>query len=352
LSTRGIRLAHFKVVFLMQIKSLKIFCDVVARRSFSRAADENGISQSGASQVVHQLEHRLGLKLIDRSKRPFVLTPEGEAYYEGCRRLVQRYYALEEEVRTPQKEVAGKVSVASIYSVGLSHMNDCVQHFLSQYPKANVRVQYEPPPRVHHLLGTDQEDLRLVSYPRSSRTITATAWREEPMVLVCSPRHVLAGRKSISLSDLDGTKMVSYDDDLPIRREIDRAIASHRIEVEIVMEFDNVETLKRAIEIDAGIGLLPGPTVVHEVAMGTLVEVPLSGDPLVRPLGIIRRRGKELGKTALRFIQLLNERALVAAAIDDKLTERDHSRNGGAQRDTRRTPRPPSPAAAVDVSKV
>lgn len=303
----------------MHIKSLKIFCDVVARRSFSRAADENGISQSGASQVVHQLEQRLGVKLIDRSKRPFVLTPEGEAYYDGCRKLVQRYYALEEEVRTPQKEVAGKVSVASIYSVGLSHMNDCVQHFLSQHPKANVRVQYEHPRRVYHLVETDQVDVGLVSYPRSSRTMTATAWREEPMVLVCSPRHLLAGRKSISLPELDGIKMVSYDDDLPIRREIDRAMAGHRIDVEIVMEFDNIETMKRAIEIDAGIGLLPGPTVLHEVAMGTLVEIPLSGKPMVRPLGIVRRRGKELGKTALRFIQLLNERAHVTMGASDQL---------------------------------
>lgn len=301
----------------MQIKSLKVFCDVVARRSFSRAADENGISQSGASQVVHQLEQRLGVRLIDRSKRPFVLTPEGETYYEGCRKLVQRYFALEEEVRTPQKEVAGKVSVASIYSVGLSHMNDCVQRFLSQYPKANVRLQYQHPKGVYTLVESDQVDLGLVSFPRSSRTITATAWREEPMSLVCSPRHLLAGRESISLADLDGIKMVGYDDKLPIRREIDRALAAHRIEVEVVMEFDNIETIKRAIEIDAGVGLLPEPTVVREVAGGSLVTIPIAGGRLVRPLGIVRRRGKELGKTARRFIQLLHERAQVNSQGDD-----------------------------------
>src|SRR3981081_4153155 len=71
------------VVVPMHLKALKIFCDVVYRRSFSRAADDNGISQSGASQVVHQLERRLGVKLVDRSNRPFTLTPEGEVYYDG-----------------------------------------------------------------------------------------------------------------------------------------------------------------------------------------------------------------------------------------------------------------------------
>ena len=84
----------------MHVKSLKVFCDVVGRRSFSRAADENGISQSGASQIVNHLEEELGVRLLDRSKRPFVLTAEGQVYYDGCRRLVQRFYALEEEVRT------------------------------------------------------------------------------------------------------------------------------------------------------------------------------------------------------------------------------------------------------------
>src|SRR5437763_10233374 len=83
----------------MQLESLKIFCDVVRWASFSRGAAENGISQSSASQAVHQLETRLGLKLIDRSKRPLVLTPQGKVYYDGCRDLVGRYEELENRVK-------------------------------------------------------------------------------------------------------------------------------------------------------------------------------------------------------------------------------------------------------------
>src|SRR6266576_1632841 len=192
----------------MHLKSLKVFCDVVGRRSFSRAASENGISQSGASQIVNALEAHLNVKLIDRTKRPFVLTPEGEVYYEGCRKLVQRYFALEEEVRTLHEEVAGRVSIASIYSIGLSHMNRFVQRFLRDYPKANVRIQYQHPRRVYELVETDQVDLGLVSYPHSSRTIKATGWREEPMVLVCAPGHRLAGFAAGSLEDLAGEKVI------------------------------------------------------------------------------------------------------------------------------------------------
>jgi DNA-binding transcriptional LysR family regulator len=289
----------------MHLKSLKIFCDVVGWRSFSRAADENGISQSGASQVVNQLEKRLGVKLIDRSKRPFVLTPEGEAYYEGCRKLVQRYDALEDQVRTLHEEVSGRVRVVSIYSVGLHHMSRYLQQFLSQYPKANVRLEYQHPHRVCEAIEKDQADLGLVSYPRASRAIEAIPWREEPMVLVCSPEHRLASLPIIAFEDLDGEKVIGFDSDLTIRREIDRVLQLHHVEVRVTMEFDNIETIKRAIEIDAGVALLPEPTVRREVAARTLVAVPLSTDELVRPLGIIHRRGKELGSTTRRFIELL-----------------------------------------------
>lgn len=291
----------------MNFKALKIFCDVVGRRSFSKAAHSNGLTQSAASQVVHHLEERLGVKLIDRSKRPFVLTAEGEVYYQGCRPLVQRYFALEEEVRTMGQEVAGRVRVASIYSVGLSHMNSFIQYFMSQHPKANIRLDYEHPARVYELVENDQVDLGLVSFPKNTRTISAIAWREEPMVLVCSPQHPLTRQASVRIEDLNGANVVGFDPGLKIRRVIDRALSKHGVEVNVVMAFDNIETLKRAIEIDAGVSLLPEPTVVREVQLGSLAARPLANERLVRPIGIVYRRGKELGTAARRFMQLLQE---------------------------------------------
>jgi DNA-binding transcriptional LysR family regulator len=289
----------------MHLKSLKVFCDVVGRRSFSRAAEENGISQSGASQVVNQLERHLGTKLIDRSKRPFSLTAEGEIYYSGCRKLVERYFSLEERIRTLHDEVAGRVRVASIYSVGLHHMNRYLHEFLSEYPKANVRLEYLHPHRVYEAVENDQADLGLVSYPKASRAIKAIGWRQEPMVLVCAPSHRFGKRQRVSLEEVAGEPIVGFDADLTIRREIDRVLYEYRDELRVVMEFDNIETIKRAVEIDAGVSLLPAPTVVREVAAGSLVAVPLSSDELVRPLGIIHRRGRDLGVTARRFIELL-----------------------------------------------
>ncbi len=298
----------------MHLKSLKILCDVVYRRSFSRAAEDNGISQSGVSQVITQLESRLGVKLIDRSKRPFALTSEGEVYYEGCRKIVDRYFALEEEVRSLHGEVAGRVRVAAIYSVGLHHMSRYVQDYMTQYPKSNVRLEYLHPHRVYDAVENDQADIGLVSYPKSSRNVKAILWREEPMMLVCSPSHRFARRDRVALHELSGEAVVSFDPDLTIRREIDRALAAHGAEVRIVMEFDNIETIKRAVEIETGVAFLPEPTIAREVAAGTLAAIPLASDELVRPLGILHRRGKELGVTVRRFIEFLRHDAKIDAA--------------------------------------
>lgn len=302
----------------MHLKSLKVFCDVAGRRSFSWAAKENGLSQSGTSLVVTQLERRLGVKLLDRSKRPFALTPEGEIYYEGCRKLLEQYRALEEEVRTLHGEVSGRVRVASIYSVGLHHMHRYLHQFLGQNPKANVRLEYLHPHRVYDAVENDQADLGLVSYPKPSRSIKAIGWRNEPMVLVCSPSHRFAQefasgiRASVALAEIAMEPIIGFDSNLTIRREIDRALYEHASDLRVVMEFDNIETIKRAVEVGVGVSLLPAPTIVHEVERGALAAIELSGIRLVRPLGIIYRRGMQMGVTVRRFIELLRNEAEIS----------------------------------------
>ena len=300
-----IRISYSVIVLMVHTRSLKIFCDIVSKRSFSRAATDNGISQSGASQAVSHLEEHLGVKLLDRSKRPFVLTPEGDAYYHGCHKLLKEYYALEEEVRSLHEEVDGRVNVASIFSVGLSYMNEFVQLFKERNPFAAVHLEYQHPSRVYELVKNDQADVGLVSYPRQTRQFHVIPWREERMVVVCAPVHRFAEQGSVALADLSGESIVGFNDHLQIRRETDKVLSTRGIHVDVAMEFDNIETLKRAIEVNAGIGVLPEPTIVREIELGTLVAVRMEDIELVRPVGIIHRHGSTLGPVARRFIEML-----------------------------------------------
>ncbi|MCH2113367.1 MAG: LysR family transcriptional regulator [Pirellulales bacterium] len=293
----------------MQLKSLKIFCDIVRCRSFSRAADENGISQSSASQVVHQLEDHLNAQLLDRSKRPFVLTPAGERYYKGCRQVVRQLASLEAEVRTIRDECAGQLTVASIYSAGLAHMSVFIRRFSAKYPAAQIRLDYLHPERVCLAVEEGDVDLGIVSYPEETRTLKTLPWRQEAMVIVCHPQHRLAQEQTVPWAALAGESFVAFEANLRIRAEIDRALIVHKIDVNVALEFDNIETIKRAIEIDEGISILPEPTVAGEVASGRLATVGFAIDPLERPLGILSRRERQQGTIGHQFVKMLQEDA-------------------------------------------
>ena len=294
---------------VMHLRALKVYCDIVDRRSFSRAAAENRMSQSAASQVVQQLEERLGVQLLDRSRRPFVLTPEGRRYHEGCRLLLRQYADLEQRVLHLHDELAGCVKVAAIYSVGLARMSRYVQEFSTRHPKANVRLAYLHPEMVDEAVQQGDADIGLVSYPQPSRTLATIRWRSEPMVLVCPPSHPLARRHKTSLEALRGEQFIAFQRGLRIRDEIDQALALRHVEVTTVLEFDNIETIKRAIEAGSGVSVLPEPTVEREAAGGTLVTRPLAGQQLSRPLGIIHLRSRPLSDAAEQFVELLREAA-------------------------------------------
>jgi DNA-binding transcriptional LysR family regulator len=305
----------------MHLKHLKVFCDVANLRSFSRAARENSVSQPSVSQMVHQLEEHLKVQLIDRSRRPFLLTEEGKVFYQGCSKLIERYYALEERVRTLHKDIAGQVRVVSIYSAGMSHLNHYITRFLEQHPQARVRLEYHTPDRVYEMVRNDQAHLGLVSYPRRSRVIRVLPWRDESMVVVCNPDHPFGRLAQVTPAMLDGQKMVGFYSNLRIRRETDRFLAQHGVTAPIAMEFDNIEVLKKAVAINAGIALLPLPTVEREIQIGDLKALPIEGVDLKRRLGIIVRRGKGLGKTAQAFIRLLREQTPAATEDDSETAE-------------------------------
>lgn len=291
----------------MQLESLKIFCDVIRAASFSRGAAENGIAQSSASHVVLELEKRLGVKLIDRSKRPLVPTPQGKIYHEGCRDLLARLAELENRVRGLEDDgnVAGTVRVSAIYSVGLLDMNRYVERFRVLHPRADVRLEYRHPTEVLAAVRGGDAELGLVSFPRKWADLEATPWREEEMVVAVHPEHRLAGRASVAVRELDGMRIVGFAAELAIRRELDRFLRQHGVQVETAPEFDNIENIKRAAELPGGAAILPLPTLAREIRSGTLVAVSFGDARPTRPLAVVRRRGGELGLAATRFLRLL-----------------------------------------------
>ena len=293
----------------MHLETLRLYCDVVRLRSFSRGAELNFVSQSAASQAVQQLEAELGVALVDRTKRPFVVTPEGEAFHAACRTLLEGWEKAKAEVAAVKARVDGTVRVAAIYSVGLHDMSRHMQRFSSLYPQARVQLDCLHPHKVVEAVISGAADIGVMSYPPADRALSVVPLRNEPMAFGCHPQHPLARRRLVLPRALTGEPFVAFDPELTIRKAIDRALRQQNVRVNVVMAFDNIETIKQAIIIAAGVSILPRHTVQKEVGIRTLTAVPIDLPDLARPVGIIHRRQKPLTPTVARFIDLLSESA-------------------------------------------
>lgn len=301
----------------VSLQAIQVFCEVVRLQSFSRGAAACGISQSAASQVVRHIEKELELKLLERKVRPPRPTPEGEIYYRGCLEILHRHRLTVEEMRRLRQQVTGDFRVASIYSVGLHTLRPQIMKFMQENPDTRIRLEYLLPDEVYAAVLNDEADLGVTSYPRPEKGLVILPWLEEEMVLVASPEHPLAKKPRIAAADLEGQRFVAFVSSLPIRREVDRALRQKGISVDLVSEFDNIETMKQAVELSASLSLLPRPTVQREVERGTLAARPLDFD-LRRPVGLIHKKRKRLTYTVVRFIEALlaAERGRPAEAYD------------------------------------
>lgn len=301
----------------MHVETLNIFCDIVRLQSFSRGATANSVSQSAASQAVRQLEKHLGAQLIDRSTRPWELTTEGKIFFRGCQEIVERYHELENAVRQRQNPSGHTVRVAAIYSVGLQHLSQYVDQFRALVPGAGVALDYMHPDEICERVLNDQCDLGLMSFATPGRELTAIPWRRQLMVVACPPTHRFARMAArlggVRPADLAGERLVAFDRGLPARREVDRFLRRCDVEVSVTAEFDNIETIKQAVDEGAGIAILPEPTLQREAERGTLVLarfiLPPGEPPLVRPLSIVHRRKRRLNPAVTEFIRLLQDGA-------------------------------------------
>ncbi len=293
----------------MQIESLKVFCDLAETKSFTKAAQINSVTQSAVSQTISALEKRFSSLLIERSKKNFRLTPEGDVFYDYSKRILQTCDALHSKLQEIENVISGTIRVATIYSIGLHVLPPYVKRFLKSYPTVNVHVEYRRDDQVYENVLSNVVDLGLVAYPTRDARLEVVPIRKDTLVLICHPQHPFAQKKSVKVKALNGQRFISFERDIPTRRALDKIFKHHHVTVEQVMQFDNIETVKRAVEIDSGVAVVPQETISEEVATGTLTAVEFEGGAFVRPLGVLYKKNKVLSPAIKKFIAMLREPA-------------------------------------------
>src|SRR6478609_8302031 len=285
----------------------KLFRDIAQSKSVSRGASHNGISQSAASQHIQEMEKKLGISLLDRSTRPLALTAAGKLNFDLCRDVLRREEEFAAALDPLKARVEGEVRVASIYSIGLSEMSRLQEEFSLRCPNAQLHVDYLRPQKIYEALLSDQADLGLVSYAVATKELAVIPWRDEEMVVALAVSHPLTRKAVLLPSDLDGQDFIGFDEDLSIRRELDRFFREQGIEIHLAMQFDNIQMIKEAVALGSGVSILPARTMQAEIAQGRLVSIPLHAPELSRPVGIVHRKRKKLNRAAQCFLELLVE---------------------------------------------
>ncbi|RZO58794.1 MAG: LysR family transcriptional regulator [Limisphaerales bacterium] len=289
----------------MQIESLKVFCDLAETTSFTKAAQINGVTQSAVSQQISSLETKFDAALIERSKKKFTLTKEGETFYKYSKQIVQSYDELRHKIQEIQNVVTGTIKVVTIYSIGLHELPPYLKKFLKKHPTVNVSVEYRRATQLYEDIISGMADIGLVAYPQKDPRLHVTSLAEDMLVLICHPDHPLAQKTRVKLSEIASHKFVAFEPDIPTRRAIDKILRDRGVEVIHAMEFDNIETVKRAVEIDAGISIVPRSPVAQEVAKKTIAMVEIEDEQFYRPLAAVHKKSKVLSPAMKEFLALL-----------------------------------------------
>tara|TARA_B100000959_G_C14978267_1_gene622445 strand:+ start:1485 stop:2381 length:897 start_codon:yes stop_codon:yes gene_type:complete len=289
----------------LYIDMFKVFSDVAETGSFSKAAEINYISQSAVSQQISSLERYYGRHLILRGRGRFALTREGKIFLLGCKKILLTNQTLIDQIQAEQSELIQTINFESIYSIGFYHLPPHIKSFMKTHKKINLHLEYNRSDRIYTNVIHGICDFGVVAAPWNHPMIEIDLGKKEALIFACAPSHKLAKKKEINLSDLNNQNFIGFIKEIPTRRIIDNILKNHNINVNIIHEFDNVETMKQFLELGDGVTLIPKKTIQKELKEKSLVTTKIKEESFYREIGIITKKDRALSLAAQEVIKHL-----------------------------------------------
>ncbi|MDR0535272.1 MAG: LysR family transcriptional regulator [Puniceicoccales bacterium] len=293
----------------MHIENFKIFADLIKTKSFSKTGKQNGLSQSAVSQQLRALELSFNVRVLDRSQKRFHLTREGERIHAATQEILRTYDRLLADIQEMRNSVNGSIRVSTILSIGLHEMPNVLRRILVDYPSVNICVEYRRSNMVLEDVEHNGADLGLLANPdaEAMEKFAVHPFAEDKLAVICSPRHPFAVLGAIPVEKLSGQRFISFDRDIPTQRIVEQTLLGKNVHINTIMETDNIETIKRAVEAGIGIALVPASSAQYEIQRQTLAKVDLTDAPIKRSLVVIHRKDFVLSPAMKKFIQFMVE---------------------------------------------
>lgn len=282
---------------------LKTFIDTAKTSSVCEAALINYVTQPAVTQQIHILEEKLGCRLFERHNKKMTLTAGGKIFLLYAENILGQYEESKMRIREISKEFSGTIRIATIYSIGLYQLQPIIRNFLRRFRQMDIRLEYHSFDRIYEMAANRQIDFGFVSHPKEQRGIVAKVFEKEKLVVAQSRHHRVLKKKRISLGNLNGVKFVAFASQTPTRLAIDRFLHRHAVRPLIINEYDNIETLKSAIQLGIGCSIVPKVTILRELREGSLEALPTNELTLRRPLGVLYSKDTVFTKSLREFYE-------------------------------------------------
>lgn len=290
----------------MDINQLEVLVAVAREKSFSRAAEVLHRTQPAISQAVRRLENEVGEKLFDRSSKDGTLTTAGEVLLEYASQMLN----LRQNAQTAIKELKnlhhGKVTISAN-----EHTVFCllpiIEEFSRRHPLIKVEVKRGVASRIPTEITSREVELGVISFKPKDDSVKSIPVYTDELILIVSPKHRLAGKPSVTISDLGIETFIAHNAASPYREKVISAFEKHQIRLNISTELPSLEAIKKLVEKGSGVALVPKLTAQSEIDAGQLFALSVKDLKLERQLHFIYRRNSVLSHAAEVFLQIAKE---------------------------------------------
>ena len=291
----------------MEFSQLETFLVVAAERSFSRAAERLFRTQPAISIALRKLEEEVGAPLFDRSKKMPELTAAGQQLLSYAQRLLSLRQEAQESLQALTRLRSGRVSIGANESTSLYLLPQLILDYRQRYPDIKIEVVLSLSERLPRELTERNLDCGILSYRPTNPELAMFPILHDELTLVLPPQHRLARARNVSISDLAHEHFIAHNVKSPARTKVIEAFQRHNTPLNISIELATMETIKRFVEMELGVGFVPRLCVQREIEEGKLVAKPVRGFRHRRTILVIYHRQKVHSHAAQAFLDMARD---------------------------------------------
>jgi DNA-binding transcriptional LysR family regulator len=288
----------------MELYSLHVFLTVATEKSFSRAAERLLRTQPAVSLALQRLEQELGEKLIDRSGKDLILTDAGRAVLDYARRFESLQQQLENSLAELRDNSAGRLTIGANESTTLYLLRH-IERYRELYPKIKVQVRRSLSSKIPNELLDGNLELGVISYDPGDERLKSKIIYTDALAFVVSPRHRLAHRRTISISELGSETFIAHNVLSPYREVVLREFQAHKVPLRMEVEMPTIESIRKMVQNNNGVAFLPRMCVEQEIEAKLICEVRIKEMHMERKIRLTYPTRRALSHAARAFLEVL-----------------------------------------------